>query len=130
LYPLSEILEKEKIKVGLITGKTSAFNKEEIINLFQNKNLNILLCNIKSANLGINLSKANTIIFADRSYSPADNKQAEARFLPTNDQENKEIRLIIDLICYSSIDEKINELLKKKEDIIKVINNKPNYFFE
>src|SRR5438105_2591985 len=37
--------------------------------------------------MGLNLSQADIAIFADRSYSPADNEQAEARFLPTKEIE-------------------------------------------
>ena len=83
--PLAEILKEKKIEVGLITGQTNYQEKEQYIQKFQNGELKILLCNIQSAGVGLNLSRAETIIFADRSYSPADNEQAEARFLPTTD---------------------------------------------
>jgi SNF2 family DNA or RNA helicase len=129
LIPLSQILKKAHIEVGMITGQTSNQERQQAIQRFQNKELNILLCNIQAAGMGLNLSRADTAIFADRSYSPADNEQAEARFLPTNDQENKQVRLVIDLICKGSIDEKIKKLLKRKEDIIKVLNNNPEYYF-
>jgi len=88
-----------------------------------------LLCNLQTAGVGLNLSQAETIIFADRSYSPADNEQAEARFLPTSSEEVPRVRLVIDLICKGTIDEKILDLLKRKEDIIKVLNSNPGYFF-
>jgi SNF2 family DNA or RNA helicase len=129
LIPLAQILEEEKIVVGLITGQTTNQEKQQSIQQFQEKKINILLCNIQVAGLGLNLSQADTAIFADRSYSPADNEQAEARFLPTNHQENQQVRLIIDLICKGSIDEKIKKLLRRKEDIIKVLNDNPEYFF-
>ncbi|CAG8646199.1 2697_t:CDS:2, partial [Cetraspora pellucida] len=119
LEPLSQILATKKITTGLIIGKTNFQEREENINKFQNGTLDILLCNIQSAGMGLNLSRAETIIFADRSYSPADNEQAEARFLPTTNSEPGRVRLVIDLICQGTIDEKILQLLKKKEDIIK-----------
>jgi SNF2 family DNA or RNA helicase len=130
LEPLAQLLKKEKIEVGLITGQTNYQTREQFIQTFQEGKLSILLCNIQSAGVGLNLSRAETIIFADRSYSPADNEQAEARFLPTTNSENLRVRLVIDLICKGTIDEKILKLLKRKEDIIKVLNNNPNYFFE
>jgi SNF2 family DNA or RNA helicase len=129
LEPLAEALTKKKISSGLIIGKTNFQEREEYIRRFQEGELGILLCNIQSAGVGLNLSQAETIIFADRSYSPADNEQAEARFLPTTDSEPSQVRLVIDLICQGTIDEKIIRLLKKKEDIIKVLNNNPSYFF-
>ncbi|CAH1755679.1 7416_t:CDS:10 [Entrophospora sp. SA101] len=117
--PLAQALAEQKIVTGLIIGKTNYQAREEYIQQFQNGELGILLCNIQSAGMGLNLNRAETIIFADRSYSPADNEQAEARFLPTNNSEPARIRLVIDLICRGTIDEKILKLLKKKEDIIK-----------
>jgi SNF2 family DNA or RNA helicase len=123
-------LFEEKIETGLITGKTNYQQREKYIQKFQRKELDTLLCNIQSAGVGLNLSRAETIIFADRSYSPADNEQAEARFLPPIDSGLSHIRLVIDLVCQGTIDEKILQLLKKKEDIIKIINNNPSYFFD
>ncbi|CAG8449738.1 9075_t:CDS:2 [Ambispora gerdemannii] len=119
LEPLAKALAEQKIATGLIIGKTNYQEREECIRQFQSGELGILLCNIQSAGVGLNLSQAETIIFADRSYSPADNEQAEARFLPITDSESSRIRLVIDLICKGTIDEKILQLLKKKEDIIK-----------
>ncbi|CAG8758078.1 33465_t:CDS:2, partial [Racocetra persica] len=129
LEPLAAALAEKKITTGLIIGKTNFQEREENINKFQNGALDILLCNIQSAGMGLNLSRAETIIFADRSYSPADNEQAEARFLPTTNSEPGRVRLVIDLICQGTIDEKILQLLKRKEDIIKVLNSNPGYFF-
>jgi SNF2 family DNA or RNA helicase len=129
LAPLSRILKTLKMPTGLIIGQTSYQEKEKYIQQFQNNELKILLCNLQTAGVGLNLSRAETIIFADRSYSPADNEQAEARFLPTNSEETPRVRLVIDLICKGTIDEKILDLLKRKEDIIKVLNSNPGYFF-
>ncbi|CAG8442280.1 3946_t:CDS:2 [Ambispora leptoticha] len=87
LEPLSQILKTQKISTGLIIGQTNYQEKEKYIQQFQNSELKILLCNLQTAGVGLNLSRAETIIFADRSYSPADNEQAEARFLPTSSEE-------------------------------------------
>lgn len=130
LEPLAQALAEQKIELGLITGKTNYQTREKLINNFQKGELNILLCNIQSAGVGLNLSRAETIIFADRSYSPADNEQAEARFLPPTNEETHRVRLIVDLICKGTIDEKILRLLKRKEDIIKILNTNPSYFFD
>jgi SNF2 family DNA or RNA helicase len=129
LEPLAKALAEKKIMTGLITGKINYQEREKHIQKFQKGEIGILLCNIQSAGMGLNLSRAETIIFADRSYSPADNEQAEARFLPTTDSESSHVRLVIDLICKGTIDEKILQLLKRKEDIIKVLNVNPSYFF-
>jgi len=129
LEPLFNILKEKGIETGLIIGKTSYREKEEFISQFQSGKLNILLCNIQSAGVGLNLSRAETIIFADRSYSPADNEQAEARFLSVTESELPRVRLVIDLICKGTIDEKILKLLRRKEDITRFLNTNPSYFF-
>ncbi|RHZ36908.1 DEAD/DEAH box helicase [endosymbiont GvMRE of Glomus versiforme] len=127
LEPLAQALQKAKLKPSLLTGKVSHQQRIEFINAFQQQKIKILLCNIQSAGLGLNLSQADIAIFADRSYSPADNEQAEARFLPTRESENPKTRLIIDLVCKGTIDEKISNLLKKKKDITKIIISYPEY---
>jgi SNF2 family DNA or RNA helicase len=129
LEPLAKILTKKKVKFGLITGKLNHTKKEAVIQKFQTGKIKILLANIQCAGLGLNLSQADTAIFADRSYSPADNEQAEARFLPVSQEESPRIRLVIDLVCYKTIDEKINKLLKRKENLIKVLNERPESIF-
>ena len=133
LEPLAKFLQEninfkqKKMKIGLITGKVTHQQRIEFISDFQKGKVKILLCNIQSAGMGLNLSQADIAIFADRSYSPADNEQAEARFLPTKDSENPKTRLIIDLICKGTIDEKISSLLKRKKDITKIIAFDPEY---
>ncbi|RHZ37329.1 DEAD/DEAH box helicase [endosymbiont GvMRE of Glomus versiforme] len=127
LEPLAQALQKTKLKVALLTGKISHQQRIEFISAFQQQKIKILLCNIQSAGLGLNLSRADIAIFADRSYSPADNEQAEARFLPTKESENPKTRLIIDLVCKGTIDEKILNLLKRKKDITKIITANPEY---
>jgi SNF2 family DNA or RNA helicase len=131
LNPLSEELKKNEIDLGIITGKTNQKDRQTYIEKFQNSEIKVLLCNIQSANVGIKLSKAETIIFADRSYSPSDNEQAEARFLPTDiSEELPRIRMIIDLVCRNTIDEKILKLLKRKEGITDILKRNPEFLFE
>ncbi|CAJ0747558.1 3376_t:CDS:2, partial [Entrophospora sp. SA101] len=127
LEPLAQALQEKKLKVALLTGKIPHQQRIEFINDFQQQKIKILLCNIQSAGLGLNLSQADIAVFADRSYSPADNEQAEARFLPTKESENPKTRLIIDLVCKGTIDEKILTLLKRKKDITKIITSHPEY---
>lgn len=127
---LSNSMKKKRINFGMITGKINQNQREIYIEKFQNSEIKIMLCNIMSAGFGLHLDNADTMIFADRSYSPADNDQAEARFLPTTEFQNVKVRLIIDLICKDTIEERILRLLKKKKNIMKIINISPNLIFE
>jgi SNF2 family DNA or RNA helicase len=130
LEPLSFLLNDKKIKHGIIIGKIDNRQREVYISDFQSSKIKILLCNISSAGFGLNLNQADTVIFADRSYSPADNEQSEARFLPTKDEQNFKVKKIIDLVCKKTIDERILKLLEKKKDITKIINSSPHLLFD
>lgn len=126
---LSNILSKNKLKHQIITGKVSAQQKLAAINEFQNEKVKIILCNIKSANVGITLDKANVMIFLDHELNPTANQQAESRFFPTQLNDNK-TREIINLYCANTIDLKIKNMLTNKVDINKVINEQGIKFFE
>lgn len=127
---LAEVMKSKKLQFGVITGKITQDQRQFYITKFQSSAIKIMLCNIMSAGFGLNLDNADTAIFADRSYSPADNDQAEARFLPTVEFEGVKVRLIIDLVCKDTIDERILKLLDKKKDVMKIINSTPAALFE
>lgn len=129
LEHLSKLLIEKSINFGIIVGSVDNESRRNYIDAFQNGSLKILLCNIQSAGFGLNLSRADTMIFADRSYSPADNDQAESRFLPTENSDEDKIRMVIDLVCKDTIDERILDLLEKKKDIKKIIINDPKLIF-
>lgn len=99
------------------------------INDFQNKKVNIILCNIRTTNVGVTLDKADVMIFLDRELNPTENEQAESRFFPTEINDNK-TREIINLYCTNSIDLKIKDMLNNKVNINKVINDQGIKFFE
>jgi SNF2 family DNA or RNA helicase len=124
LEPLYSYLLKEFKEIGLITGSISLKERLKLVNSFQRGEIKILLCNIQSAGVGLNLSQADIVIFADRAWSPAENEQAEDRFLPTQTEEVKP-KLVIDLILKNSLDEKVMKLLKRKKNITKLVINNP-----
>lgn len=106
----------------MITGETKKDLRQYCVEKFQNGEYRILLANIQAAGVGLTLDKAETVIFLDRSFVPAENVQAEDRIIPTTEQSNQKAT-IIDLVCKDSVDAKINDLLKKKKSIIEVVNN-------
>jgi len=112
-------------KVGLIVGSVSQKKRLETVNDFQKGKIRVLLCNIISAGVGLNLSQADIVIFADRAWSPADNQQAEDRFLPV-DETNVKPKVVIDLVMEKTIDEKVLKLLSKKQDITKLVIDNPD----
>lgn len=106
----------------LLTGEQSQAEKQHNIDRFQNKEVRVLLANIKAGGVGFTLDRADTIIFADRSYNPVDNEQAADRFIPTRKDVEYGAKQIIDLTIAKSIEVGINKLLKDKQNIISYVN--------
>lgn len=107
----------------LLTGQQTQDEKDKNIKAFQSGEARILLANIKAGGVGFTLDKADTIIFADRSYNPVDNDQAADRFIPVSKDKDYGAKQIIDLVIDKSVENKINKLLEKKQNIISYVNN-------
>jgi SNF2 family DNA or RNA helicase len=120
----SSYLKKLHGKIGgsLIVGDTPKWKRQSVVDQFQAGNCKIILANIQAAGVGLTLDAASTVIFLDRAYTPSENAQAEDRIVPTTENSNQRCT-IIDVVCKDSIDQKINDLLSKKQSIIEVVNN-------
>lgn len=108
-------------KIGMIIGETSQKDKQKAVEDFQKGKIDILLCNILSAGVGFTLDKAETIIFTDKAWNPADNDQAEDRITPVSKERNHK-HDIITFESVDSVDKRINELLKNKKSLTDLIN--------
>lgn len=109
-----EPLFKNAYGAAVITGETSMELRDEHVQAFQTGNIRVLLGTIGAMGTGLTLTRAYTAIFIDRSWVPAQNKQAVGR-LQRLTQENK-VR-IIDIVT-EGIDEKITRKLKEKEKLL------------
>ncbi|WP_375317708.1 helicase-related protein [Spiroplasma endosymbiont of Virgichneumon dumeticola] len=98
IHILSEILTKHKLKHQVMTGKNTQDQRVKAINDFQNGAVKIILCNIKTANVGVTLDKGDVMIFLDRELNPTENEQAESRFFPTQLNDNKPRQIINGLL--------------------------------
>lgn len=120
LHLMEEAL-REDYRTGIITGNVSKVDRSRTVNLFQRGEIDVLFCNIDAAGTGLTLDRAGTVIFLDRHYTPANNEQAEDRIVATTEQSNLSA-LVIDLVCESTLDEKILDIVKQKKDVTKVVN--------
>lgn len=117
-----------------VVGAVSQGERQQIISDIQSNKVQHLIANITCLKEGIQLDSIDTVIFMDRAFSPSDNEQVEARFMPpTLDGLRGVPKKIIDLISESPVDVSIfkgtpiykrlkNTLTDKK--IIKLIENK------
>ena len=114
-------LEKLGKRVGVIDGSISKKEKMDTAERFQRGEVDILLCNIIAAGTGFTLDKADTVVFIDKDFNPANNEQAQDRIVPTTKERYHPIN-VISLVVADSIDDSINSILERKEDLTKIIN--------
>jgi len=115
--PLLELQKKLKEKAVMIIGSTSAQDRMVAIDAFQKDDkIKVFLGGMLSANTGITLTAAQNVLFLNYDWTPANMSQCTAR-IDRIGQEAKNIN-IYQIIAMDTIDQKIEELLKGKKEII------------
>lgn len=115
---IKDDLDSQGIKLCYLHGGVK--NKQEEISRFENNSdIKIFLISIKSGGVGLNITKADTVIHYDLSWNPSVQKQATDRVHRIG--QNKHV-LVYKLITKNTIEEKIiNKQTKKQqltEDVI------------
>ncbi|GAB4813670.1 hypothetical protein N2152v2_000716 [Parachlorella kessleri] len=71
---------KKKIKYIRIDGKTAASERQGLVNRFQeNEDILVAILSIRAAGVGLTLTAASTVVFAELSWTPGEIIQAEDR---------------------------------------------------
>lgn len=102
---------------GVISGDTSAEDRQKTVDAFQAGKLKGVACTIKAAGIGITLTHAWKCLFVDLDWVPANNQQAEDRVCRIGQTSNKVE--IIRFVANHSLDKRLFELLTEKESLIK-----------
>jgi SNF2 family DNA or RNA helicase len=69
---------QEFFPVSIIGGQTDSFRQDQI-DKFQNGGSKLMIAGLRAGNVGINLTRAKYVIFAELDWSPAIHRQAEDR---------------------------------------------------
>lgn len=113
---ISELLDKQSISFGLLTGEQSAEERFKAMEDFQAGKLRALIAHPKAGGVGVNLTAASYSIHYTRSYSLVDDLQAEARNYRGGSEIHKRITRI-DIVAADTIDEDISEALRAKKSV-------------
>ncbi len=111
-------------RVGMITGKVTGKARQRAVDEFQSglpankppekrKYLDVLVCSITAAGVGLTLTRAQDMIIFERVWRPFDLVQAEDR-IHRYGQENKVVITYLD--AAGSIDDKLAALLAEKAE--------------
>lgn len=114
-----ELEEYFKDKCVVHNGKLTTKAKEKVINKFKTDDeCRILLGNLVSTSVGLNLIVANHVIFNSVSWLPAENQQAEYRILRIG--QNKDCTIYYQQLKNTYM-ERMFELLNVKNEIIDAV---------
>lgn len=120
---IAEYLQKEGVKTLLNTGDTDIERRQAFVEEFQKDDdeIKVFVGTIKASGVGITLTKAKNMVFAEISYVPADIVQAEDRIHRIGQKADATIHFLIN---EGSIDEEILKTVENKEiDISNVLEN-------
>ena len=101
---LSAEMEKKDLPHGLITGAVSTDKRQEAIDRFQDGKDKYILVTIDAGGVGLTLTKAEYMVFLQRSYSSTAQKQAESRGHRIGSEVHEKIT-IIDYVSEDTIEE-------------------------
>ena len=76
---LEQFEESMPGRVGAILGHHSPQERAASVDAFQAGDIDVLVCSILAAGVGLTLTRARHVVFLERSYRPADLDQAEDR---------------------------------------------------
>ena len=111
-------LAKAKIPYVSLTGDTANTERGPLVERFQSGKARVFLGTTKAGGVGITLHRASTVVFLDRSWSPADNLQAEDR-LHRIGQKNA-VQVII-IQSDAKVDQDVEKKLELKWSWIKML---------
>jgi SNF2 family DNA or RNA helicase len=72
-------LAAKGIPTGVLTGDTPMVDRDQLVQEFQAGKYRVFASTIQAGGDGITLTRASTVVFLDREWSPSKNKQAEDR---------------------------------------------------
>ena len=111
--------------VSIIGGQTDKFRQSQI-DMFQGGESKLLIAGLRAGNVGINLSEARYVIFAELDWSPAIHRQAEDR-LHRIGQKNTVFAYY--LIGNGTLDDHVaNVLVDKSYEIDSIMDETPDTF--
>lgn len=130
LFKKWDLKLNSNIIYNFLVGEQKNSDREKIIKDFQNGKIHVLFANIQVSSLGITLDRATISIFLEKSWDPTNNEQAAFRMVDTQQKEVNNPKLIINLICNNTIDEKILEVLNNKSKKTNMVYELKKYILE
>jgi SNF2 family DNA or RNA helicase len=122
---ISNYLTEQQIVHSVLTGKSK--NRGEIISNFQNNPENkVFVGSLLAGGIGIDLTAASVVIHFDRWWNPSKENQATDRVHRFGQNKNVQV---IKLITKGTLEEKIDQIISGKKDLIdQFVENDHDFF--
>jgi SNF2 family DNA or RNA helicase len=114
-------LTKLKIQHGLVVGGQQAFDRQATVRDFQDGKLRVLLFTLAAGGTGLTLTRADTQVRLQRSWSMIDNLQGAGRNHRIGSEQHKSIHYI-DVVAKNTVEEVQLERLSDKLERLEEIN--------
>lgn len=125
---MKSLLEKEfGEKVLFLNGSVMKAERDRMVEAFQKKEYPFLILSLKAGGTGLNLTAANHVIHYDRWWNPAVENQATDRAYRIGQDRFVHVHK---LITTGTIEEKIDEMLEKKQSLNDEIIQSENWITE
>ncbi|MEH7387134.1 DEAD/DEAH box helicase [Bacillus sp. JJ1521] len=125
---IQDVLQKRfNESVRFLNGSVAKVQRDKMIEGFQNREFNILILSLKAGGTGLNLTEANHVIHYDRWWNPAVENQATDRAYRIG---QKRFVHVHKLIATGTLEEKIDEMLEKKQSLNDEIITSENWITE
>ncbi len=111
----------EKLSCVVVTGKTAESERQLAVDTFQMGKVDCFIGNIQAAGVGITLTAASHIVFAEIVWTPALMSQAEDRCHRIGQTQSL---LIQYPVLEGSLDQRMLEVIVRKQDIISKVTDK------
>jgi SNF2 family DNA or RNA helicase len=115
LRRLTKGLRKQRIRHGIIEGKTSPKNRQRLIDEFQRNEFPVFI-GTKAAKEGITLTAARHLLFLERFFTSADEEQAEDRIRRIGQRHRTTIWF---LHALDTVDDRISQIVRTKRRIVR-----------
>lgn len=111
---LMAIFSGEGIKTSFIDSRVTGTERQAIVDSFQAGDLEILICGIRAASIGLTLTACHTVVFIELEWTPGKHSQAEDRVYRIG--QSKPVTIYY-LLLLGSIEEKIAKMIDAKREI-------------
>lgn len=116
--------QQQNLPYSLLTGKIAEKNRQQVVEGFQDDELNrLFLISLRAGGLGLNLTQADYVFMLDPWWNPAIEKQAINRAHRIGQDKNV---FVYKFITRNTVEEKILKLQQKKSDLAGLFINDNN----